>query len=89
MGLTTGREERERGVGYVHFKQSDKISNQRHATSSQAVLILLQMVSERWGRSQQIEATAKGKVEDSYLAEAQTLRRCIPKLLIGKYPLAS
>ena len=73
----------------VHFKQSDEISNQRHATASQAVLVFLQRVRERRGGGHQMEANAKGKVEGSYLTKAQTLRRCIPKLLIGKYPLAS
>jgi hypothetical protein len=72
-----------------HFKQSDEISNQRHATASQAVLVFLQRVRERRGGGHHMEANAKGAVEWSYLTQAQTLRRCIPKLLIGKYPLAS
>jgi hypothetical protein len=93
VGVTTARESRGgegRGAAHdVHFKQSDEISNQRHATASHAVLVFLQRVRERRGGGHQMEANAKGAVEWSYLTQAQTLRRCIPKLLIGKYPLAS
>ena len=52
-----------RAAGDVHFKQSDKISNERHAAAPHAVLVFLQ----RKVRRRQNEATEKRKVEDSVL----------------------
>ncbi len=52
-----------RAAGNVHFKQSDKISNERHAAAPHAVLVFLQ----RKVRRRQNEATEKRKVEDSVL----------------------
>ena len=45
----------------VHFKQSDNISNERHAAAPRAVLVFLQM------RGSQMEAAAKQKDEGSVL----------------------
>ena len=59
-----GRKDRESTVQKnVHFKQSDKISNERHAAAPHAVLVFLQ----RKVRRRQNEATEKRKVEDSVL----------------------
>jgi hypothetical protein len=47
--------------GDVHFKHSDKISDERHAAAPRAVLVFLQM------RGSQMEAAAKRKDEGSVL----------------------
>ena len=47
--------------GDVHFKQSDKISDERHAAAPHTVLVFLQM------RGSQMEAAATRKDEGSVL----------------------